>query len=375
MKQVHIVADLGNSYLKSKIIGQKAPVHAIPHAIKFVEGGTWKQEAEAAKRGSRQSDRDKTQVFYMRGKGAIVGNRAFTANYTAPTVGEGKYSKDYFRFLMASQLLYHFPHGHDNIHIHIAHPPNAIPYLRDLMSSVGGVYKVTLPDGNKVTFKVPNVSSWDEPSGSMYTFLGQNEEIQRYNENNLNDGDTIFVCDFGGRISSMTTVEVSRDASGRYRLIPYFDDDSLSITFEGGAQTIMQSLATEIRSFHPELVQTIAKSLNSNYRVLESVFRSGGMLSLRGKNYDVRPAFIHAISPFLDNVKANYETRGITARMVAVTGGSSQPLWDYLVNDEDKILDHANVLPVCPLDRIRFANILGAEMAIQEDLYGKQKER
>lgn len=357
-----IVSDAGNSYLKSKIAGAKEGIHAIPHAIRFLDGGSWENEAKAAKRGSRQIDREQTKIFWMRGRGAIVGKRAFVANYTAPKIGEGKYSKDYIRYLVAAQLLHHYPNGHDNIDLRIAHPPNAIPYLEDLMRSVGGSYKITLPDGTKVSYLVKQVSTWDEPSGSMYTFLSKRNNGD-YNSHDLNDGDTIFLCDFGGRISSMTTVEVRKTANGKYKLIPYFDDNDLSVTFEGGAQTIMLTLAQELKNFNAPQVKEIATKLDRQFMLLEDVFRKRGLLTLDGEEYDVSDAFNFSISPFLDLVRYHYQQRGRTAKIVALTGGSTKPLWDYLVNQSDNVISHNNIMSVCPLDDIRFANIKGAEEA------------
>ena len=360
----YFIADLGNSYLKSKIVGKTKEVYAIPHAIEFKDGGSWQREAEAVKRGSRNADRKNTKVFEMNGRGAIVGKRAFRANYTAPKVGEGKYSKEYFRYLMASQLIHHYPDGHDNISAHVAHPPNAIPYLSDLMRSIGGSYNIKLADGTRVKYFVREVACFDEPSGSMYTLLSENSDYQGLN---LESGDTIFICDFGGRVSSMTTVEVVKDGH-HFKLIPYFDDPSLSITFEGGAQTIMLALANELRAFNSDHIKGIATNLDRNFHLLESVFRTNGKLRIRGYEYDIREAFVHSISPFLDTVQANYEARGITSKLVALTGGTTSNLHDYLVNQDDKIIDHANIRPVCELPNLRFANILGAEIAVMRKI-------
>ena len=356
---VFLVDDQGNTNAKSGLMGQFGYEDVIPYAIQTPSESVYKARMTRAK--YRTETQDESAIFEMRLRSNkefapfIVGEEAARGGQVKRITGAGKYVEGIWDAAFCAKAIRHFPGGHNNIVLAVAHPPDAIPYIDQMMDLVGGVHKVRTLTGDIWTYVVRHVVPWDEPSGALIRFIQRNSEIG--NPVNLAEGDYILVLDFGGKISSMTPVRIGKNKSVK----PLFDQ---AVVFNLGIQNVLQSLEEELKALYPEVFQEF-KSIPAN--ILESALATR-KVKISNKTVDVSQAVLNAIAPILDRTQGIYVDRmegGKNFVGIVIGGGGGERLFPYLANKKDGILKHDYTYMAEEPGKLHLANLRGGMEALK----------
>lgn len=356
---VFLVNDQGNSTGKSGLMGQLGYEDVIAYALQTPSDSVYGAKQTRAK--YRTEAADESAIFEMKVRSSkdfvpyIIGEEAQRSGQIKRVTGAGKYTEGVWDALFCAKALRHFPNGHNNIVLAIAHPPDAVPYIDQMMDLLGGVHKVKTLAGETLTYVVRHIIPWDEPSGGLIRFISLNAESG--NPVNLSDGEYILVVDLGGKISSMTPVRIGRNKSVK----PLFDQ---SAVFNMGVQNVMDSLAEELKGLYPDTFQEF-KTIPNN--ILEQAL-AGKKVKISNKPFDVSQAVLNAISPLLDRLEGIYIDRmeaGKNFSHIVISGGGGQRLFPYLANKKDGILKHDYTHMADLPDKLYLANLRGGMEALK----------
>jgi hypothetical protein len=368
---IDITLDMGNSEGKSIQVGKKH-VQVMPHGLKFVSDTEWDiiKSRDVSQRGDNN-----TKKFYMDNRAAIVGKEAADSGAMAPRSGPKKYTVDYMRYIVAGQILKHYPKGtKKKIRVSIAHPPDAVPFRLMLQDAIGGWYRLVMPNGDKVKFLIYSVRCWDEPSGGVVRFLDNHK-------GNLNKNMKMLVVDIGGRVSSMTEVEMYNNR-GRYELDAKFGDPTKHTTYYAGIIDIYESVERELMSLYGDLVLSIIP-LNKHRDIITNIIKTRGFIMLSGVEHDVRTAYDNAVGPFESQFLRAYESMGsgLAQNQIVMTGGGSaalsrffSPTEDYTSSEVDEGFDwlqHPYVAFADDLSQIHTANVRGGNI-LHKDILARE---
>jgi hypothetical protein len=354
-----LVDDQGNTNGKSAIMGQFGYEDVIPYAIQIPSESVYKTRTTRAK--FRAEAQDDSAVFEMRLRSSkeyvpfIIGEEAQRGGQVKRITGAGKYVEGNWDAAFCAKAIRHFPGGHNNIVLAIAHPPDAIPYLDQMMDLLGGAHRIRTLTGEEWSYTVRHIVPWDEPGGAMVRFIQRNGEAG--NPVNLADGDYILVLDFGGKISSMTPVRIGKNKS----IKALFDQ---AVVFNLGIQNVLQALEEELKGLHPELFQEF-KEIPKN--ILESALATR-KVKISNKTYDVTQAVLNAIAPIIDRTQSIYVDRhegGKNFVGIVIGGGGGERLFPYLANKKDGILKHDFVYMAEEPGKLHLANLRGGMEALK----------
>jgi hypothetical protein len=353
-----LTIDQGNTNGKSGFMGQLGFEDVIPYAIQTPNDAAYAAKVTRAK--YRTEAQDDSSVFEMRLRSSkdfvpyVVGEEALRGGQAKRVTGAGKYVEGIWDAAFCAKALRHFPNGHNNIVLAVAHPPDAIPYVETMMDLLGGSHKVRTVTGDIVTFTVRHVVPWDEPSGGLIRFMARNAD---FNPINLVDGDYILVVDIGGKISSMTPVRIGKNRSVK----PLFDQAAV---FNLGIQDVLRDLEQELKSLHPETFKNF-KQIPIN--MLEQALQHK-KIKVSNKWVPVEQAVLNATAPILDQLEGVYIDRmegGGNFVCIPVTGGGGTRLMPFLANKKDGILKHDSVHMADEPDKMHLANLRGGMEALK----------
>lgn len=356
---VFLIDDQGNTNGKSGLMGQYGYEDVIPYAIQTPSDASYGARKTRAK--YRTDAQDDSAVFEMRHRSNkeympyVVGEEATRGGQIKRVTGAGKYVEGVWDVAFCAKLLRHFPEGHNNIVLAIAHPPDAIPYVEQMMDLLGGVHKIRTIKGDELTYVVRHIVPWDEPSGALIRFIIRNSEAG--NPVNLADGDYILVFDFGGKISSITPVRIGKNKTVK----PLFDQAAV---FNLGIQNVLKALEEELKSLYPDTFKEF-KDVPAN--ILESALQLK-KVKISNKWVDVSQAVLNAIAPILDRTQGIYVDRmegGKNFSGIVVGGGGGERLFPYLANKRDGILQHDFVYMAEEPGKLHLANLRGGMEALK----------
>lgn len=355
-----LVADFGNTNGKSGLMGQLGYEDIIPYAIQIPTRAVYAAKVTRAK--YRVEAQDATSVFEMRLRSNkdeflpyIIGEEAERVASSKRVTGADKYVEGIWDAMFCAKALRHFPNGHNNIVLAVAHPPDAIPYVELMMDLLLGVHKVRNLLGEIVTFVVRHIVPWDEPSGGLIRFISLNAESG--NPVNLADGDYILVIDIGGKISSMTPVRIGKNKTVK----PIFNQAAV---FNLGIQDVLRDLTEELRSLYPDVFRSF-KTIPAN--MLEEALLTK-KVKISGKPFDVSQAVLNSTAPILDQTQGIYMDRhdgGKNFTNIVIDGGGGSRLFTPLANKKDGILKHDFVRMADAPDKLHLANLRGGMEALQ----------
>lgn len=354
-----LVLDQGNTNGKSGFMGQLGYEDVIPYAIQIPNDAAYSAKVTRAK--YRSEAQDDSAVFEMRLRSSkefvpyVVGEEALRGGQAKRVTGAGKYTEGVWDAAFCAKALRHFPGGHNNIVLAVAHPPDAIPYIESMMDLLGGTHKVRNVNGEMVSFTVRHIVPWDEPSGGLIRFISRNSESM--NSVNLADGDYILVVDIGGKISSMTPVRIGKNKSVK----PLFDQAAV---FNLGIQDVLRDLEQELKSLHP---QTFRNFKQIPVNMLEQALHHK-KIKVSNKWVAVEQAVLNSTAPILDQIQGVYIDRmegGGNFVCIPVTGGGGGNMFPFLANKRDGILQHDSVHMADDPDKMHVANLRGGMEALR----------
>lgn len=363
-----LVLDNGNTNLKSGLMGKLGYEDLIPYAIQVPTRAVYAAKVTRAK--YRTEAQDDTVVFEMRHRSTkefapyIVGEEAQRVASSKRLTGADKYQEGIWDTVFCAKALRHFPKGHDNLVVSVAHPPDAISSVDTLMDLIGGSHTVKTLQGDTVKFVVRHVVPWDEPSGGLIQFMHVNNQAS--NAANLADGDYILVLDIGGKISSMTPVRIGKNREVK----PIFNQAPV---FNLGIQDVLRELVEELRSLYPDTFRGF-KDIPTN--MLEAALEKK-KVKISNKPFDVTEAVLNATAPILDRIAGIYADRmdsGKNFSAIVVSGGGGQRLFPYLASKKDGILKHDFIHMADLPDKLHLANLRGGMEALKvwvNDNYAK----
>ena len=266
--------------------------------------------------------------------------------------GPAKYVKGHLDVLLIAMLQKLAPEGHNNIILSCGHTTNSIPYIDKISASVRGRHEVTRYDGRKVTYNVRALVPWDEPAGGLLRFMtheGIGSQAQM-----VRPGDIVVTVDIGGKVSTMIPAVVQSDM----QVIVQW---SRGHSFNLGIQDVVKTLEDELRALHPDTFTS--RSIPDT--IISTALMNSGITKIRGQQFDASQAYNNAVGQIvteIENVYVNEMNRGIDAAHIVITGGGGGLLQTALRG----IFDHPNVYLADYAATINFANMRGAEYAMEQ---------
>ena len=193
----------------------------------------------------------------------------------------------------------------------------------------------------------------------------------------LEDEERMLVIDIGGRVSSMTEVEVFKHR-GQWELDIKYDEPGRSTVFYMGLLTIYEALERELLNLHPDLVKPLLP-LRNHRDIVNTIIRTKGKFPMYGgkEMVDVSHAYNNAIAPFESEFLRNYSIVGNGTRnnRIVLSGGGPLALSQFLGEDDqyengdpDNWLQHPYIFTADIPSRLQQANARGGALIFEEDL-------
>lgn len=294
----------------------------LTHAVKRLSAGEWET---AQQRASSQRANMETIRFYLRNQNT---EGAFVVGKDARDIGtryQGieKYQPGAGDAYVIAGLIKMFPQGHENLIMGLGHPPNAASRVQEFMSLLGGTHYVTLPNGEKVKFKIRYIKPYDENEGGIVRTLSRSQTFNILQQ--LNVGDNVLITDIGGRIGSMYFAELGQSYA------PYINWER-GVTFEFGIEDIKENLNTVLRENTNEFNWDVPDN------ILEQIIRTRGRdVMVNGVSVNYVDLYNYAMQPFLNQFKSRFNGNVIRGAVDAVqifgTGGGQGALFEILNED------------------------------------------
>jgi hypothetical protein len=347
------VIDAGNSLLKDMILGALGKEGVMSHALQQLAPASYSAMVHRAKY-QPQTTRN-SAVFEKGGLPYVVGDQAQISGTVKRVTGAGKYVKGYWDIIVNAMMLRRWPQGHNNLIVAIAHPPDAIPYVDQMMDLIGGKHVVTNVEGKEITFVVRECVPFDEPAGGLLRFMSL--PGQEYNPHNITPGQRLLVSDIGGKISSLTPVIVSDG----YRLEPLYENAAV---FDLGIQNVIDTLKSELKSLYPDQFKGM-RTIPDN--MLQEGLRTK-KITLSNEPFDVEQGVLNSVARLLDELQLVYHDNmagGRNFNHIIVSGGGGGLLFDYLANAKDGIFQHRYVHMADFAENIHLANLRGGAEAFK----------
>lgn len=347
------IVDAGNSLLKDMPIGAIGKEHVITHAMQQLSPASYAAHVHRAKY-QPQTTRN-SAVFEKNGSAYVVGDQALQSGTVKRVTGAGKYASGYWDVILSAMMLRRWPNGHNNLTVAIAHPPDAIPYVDQMLDLIGGKHVLKNVNGETVTFFVSQAIPFDEPAGGLLRFMSL--PGQEYNPHSITPGQRLLVADYGGKISSMTPVIVG-DA---YKLEPLYDEAEV---FDIGIQDVMDTLKLELKSLYSNEFKGM-RTIPDN--MIQEGLRTK-RVTLSNIPFDVNQAVLNSVARILDEIQLIYHNSmagGRNFNHIIVSGGGGGLLFNYLANAEDGIFQHRYVHMADFAENIHLANLRGGSEAFK----------
>ena len=354
------IVDAGNSLLKDMVLGPLGRENVITHALQQPSPASYRASVHRAKY-SPQTTRN-SAIFEKNGIPYIVGDYALNSGTVKRVTGAGKYVLGYWDVIISAMLLRRWPDGHNNLTVAIAHPPDAIPYVDQMLDLVGGKHVVKNVDGKDITFIIRECIPFDEPSGGLLRFMSL--PGQEYNPHSITPGQRLLVADLGGKISSLTPVIVSDG----YRLEALYESASV---FDLGIQNVIETFKGELKSLYPDQFQGL-RTIPDN--MIQEGLRTK-VITLSNEPFAVEQAVLNSTARLLDELQLNYHDTqggGRNTNHIITSGGGGGLMYPYL-SGADGIFQHRFVHLADHAENIHLATVRGGAEALKVWLARREK--
>lgn len=347
------VIDAGNSLLKDMVLGSLGKENVMTHALQQLSPASYSAMVHRAKY-QLQTTRN-SSVFEKGGLPYVVGEMATQSGTVKRVTGAAKYVKGYWDIIVNAMMLRRWPEGHNNIVVAIAHPPDAIPYVDQMMDLIGGKHVLKNVEEKEVTFVVRECVPFDEPAGGLLRFMSL--PGQEYNPHSITPGQRLLVSDIGGKISSLTPVIVSDG----YRLEPLYENAAV---FDLGIQNVIDTLKAELKSLYPD-------EFKGFRQIPDNMVQEGlrtKKITLSNVPHDVDQAVLNSVARLLDELQLVYHdsmSGGRNFNHIIVSGGGGGLLFNFLANPTDGIFQHRYVHMADFAENIHLANLRGGAEAFK----------
>lgn len=346
------VIDAGNSLLKDMALGGMGKENVITHALQQPSPASYQASVHRAKY-SPQTTRN-SAIFEKAGTPYIVGEYALQSGTVKRVTGAGKYVAGYWDVIIDAMLLRRWPNGHNNLTVAIAHPPDAIPYIDQMLDLVGGKHVIKNIDGKEITYVIRECIPFDEPSGGLLRFMSL--PGQEYNPHSITPGQRLLIADIGGKISSLTPVIVGDG----YRLEALYESASV---FDLGIQNVIETFKAELKSLYPDEFKGL-RQIPDN--MLQEGLRTK-TITLSNEQHDVEQAVLNSTARLLDELQLNYHDNmggGRNFNHIITSGGGGGLMYPYLSGKEG-IFQHRYVHLADFIENIHLATVRGGAEALK----------
>jgi hypothetical protein len=347
------VVDAGNSLLKDMVIGGIGKENVITHALQQLSPASYAAMVHRAKY-QPQTTRNSI-VFEKNGLPYVVGDMALQSGTVKRVTGAGKYVAGYWDVVISAMMLRRWPEGHNNLTVAIAHPPDAIPYVDQMLDLIGGKHVLKNVEGKEITFVVREISPFDEPAGGLLRFMSL--PGQEYNPHSIAPGQRLLVADCGGKISSLTPVMVGDNM----RLEPLYESAAV---FDLGIQNVIDTFKVELKSLYPNEFKGF-RSIPDN--MLQEGLRTRS-ITLANEVFAVEQAVLNSVARLLDELQLVYHDSmagGRNFNHIVVSGGGGGLLFDFLANPKDGIFQHRYTHMADFAQNIHLATVRGGAEAFK----------
>ncbi len=352
-----IILDLGNSLLKGMKLAKPRTAKVIPHAIMKVGNQKLKDMQALIENGYGKGQLTETDLFSHGGQSVIVGYGAEGAGEDSRRSGGAKYTKDYYTFLMLGMLLKIAPKGHDNIRLIATFPPADTRHLKTIQESLGGKHVVTLVDGSKVTYKVREVMTIEEPVGGINNYLLSNDPDDEARRDLT--GKKGLCIDLGGKISSLVPFQ----ANGKI-------DHARAISIDLGIQDVMSDVSDALLAKKGKDYEAVF-SAHRGKLPYDSIMRNcirTGKYEAGGHVLEAQDIVQDAIKRICSDLrsKVDNEMGGIRPYNFAIiTGGGGGALFEAIREHVLKMPPDKIFMSLKNVEQMHLANLFGASLTAE----------
>lgn len=351
---VNIIIDAGNTDIKAMVHTQFGKEIVFPHFVDMPTDAVYGTAIKEYSNGIRNYIAKKTVMWSTTNSGNfVVGQRAAKIGKGRNVRGAEKYTRDQIGALVKAAMYILLPGGCDNVHLTILHPADInADNLHDLIKSVGGRHKMTLPDRKKVEYNVTQVIPDIEPVAGFQTFMlnTSGEKYTRQSQMDIMPGMRFLVCDLGGALTSFVPVYVDENGA--------VDIDTYGVpVIRNGIADVYETLKAELKASMPDIlgrVQNIDEHL-----LAEAV--SSDTITLRNKPLKCANQVENAMQTIAYEIKTMYQDRynsGIGFNGIVLTGGGGGVAYEHL---KERVFGHDYVFTAEEsIPRMRFSNIRGS---------------
>lgn len=373
-----VAVDLGNNYLKVYAFliedGQfKSKEFSMPHGYVQLSVTGWK-EAQASEKTGRGRTKQ-SYVFQIATGGTprdpeimsvSVGHGAFTSANNRPLLGSNKYIAGGIDALLCAVLCelfpkHKYPKGHNNLIVGYGFPSTEWQQIETIEQLIKKTHYIIDPNGDKRKFRVRASVSWDENVGGLMnamSFNNRDPDSGQFKARRFEPNDRVIVFDAGGWLGSMAWATI--DDNG-FAVMNYADSIS---SIDGGAITVRKSLRNTLKLKFDELRGV--RDIDLTDDILDNALKTG-RLTLSGNKerpLNIEDALSESLT-YITQVKdiyTNYFAGGRLADHILMTGGTTDQLYDYLID----CFEHNSIHLAGKRDLIYLANVRGG-MAIVID--------
>lgn len=366
---LHVAIDIGNGFVKAMIVPRFGEEIVFPHRVARLPESRYVPIERSAKFG-RQNWKGTAIFRDSNGHGVVVGEHADGMPEGKRIAGSEKYTREHYGALLVAALLQLYPGGHPDVSIVVLHPANinqsSFEALRD---SVKGVHKVTLPNEEKVTYKIRQIIPLEEPVAGLQTFIlaTNGNDYVRKNGIRFKPNTNVLVVDVGYELASLVPVRINRDSELEINI-------AQARVIDVGINNVVEALDREMREKFVSLNRKtkVPDEILVNALKTDSAFISGieyketpelkdekgNLLSARESIAALVDRAMYPLASPIESYYKNDYNEGINFAGIIISGGGGAAAYNYLA---DNILKHNFVFPAEEeLDRMQVGNIRGA---------------
>lgn len=377
-----ISVDLGNNYLKVYAFliednEMKKRQFSMPHGYVELSETAWVEAKKADKLSRGRAKLSHTFQIVTGGtakqpqlKSVSIGASAFDSGNNKPLLGSNKYVRGGIDALLCAVLSEVFPKrkypkGHNNLIVGYGFPSTEWQQTEDIEALIKKTHRIIDPNGGKRSFRVRASVAWDENVGGLvnamsYKMNKRDPQTGQFVQQQFEAGDRVIMFDAGGWLGSMAWAHIDDDG---FAVMDYGRD---IVGIDGGAITVRQALRETMKLKFPELKGMRDKDFDDSD--LDESLRTNQYVVSGDKDnpLDLREAIADSLG-YIKTVRETYVNQfggGRAAQHILMTGGTTNPLYDYLL----ETFNHKSVHLAGKRGEIYMANVRGGMVIIVDRL-------
>jgi hypothetical protein len=365
-EELWLMLDDGNTDLKAMLHALFGEEIHFPQVTRYPTKVDYDQIRAQYK--NKSAEFESSAVFELEGiGGVVVGRHAAMTGEGIRFTGTDKYEIERIGVHAVAALLQLYPHSHDNVRIVVTHPVDvSAENMERLTNSLKQTFKVTLPNGTKITYRVRQVIPIEEPVACVQSFILTTEgEPYTNGQFRILPDQQFLVFDMGGAFSQFVPVYVNSDGGLSVNVVG-------APVYPRGIQNVMEVFERQLRAAFPEL-----KSLTKiPERMMARALATGQIIISAGEPQDCSKQIDEAMQIVALPTSADYRGRyagGVDMDCIVMGGGGGGIAHDYFSR---KVFNHPYIFTAEKDERNqRYAGVRGASKGLIPALALRKKNK